>query len=63
MENLAFYTKHDFIKLMRQKCGTEYTFGWLAMAYAMPPVAEDVEQEIIRKEVPVLQALPDYDGV
>jgi len=63
MTDIPFYTKHDFIKLMRQKRGTEFTFGWLAMAYAMPPVAEDVEQEIIRKEVPVLQALPDYDGV
>jgi hypothetical protein len=63
MENLAFYSKYDFVKLLRQKRGAEYTFGWLAMAYAMPPTTEEYEQEMIRKEVPVLQALPDYDGI
>jgi hypothetical protein len=63
MENLAFYSKYDFVKLMRQKRGKDYTLGWLEMAYAMPPTTEDYEQEMIRKEVPVLQALPDYDGI
>ena len=63
MTDIPFYTKHDFVKLMRQKRGTEYTFGWLAMAYALPPVPEDAEQEIIRKEVAVLTEMPDYDGV
>jgi hypothetical protein len=63
MTDIPFYTKQDFVKLMRQKRGTEFTFGWLAMAYALPPVPEDAEHEIIRKEVPILQALPDYDGV
>jgi hypothetical protein len=63
MTDIPFYTKQDFVKLMRQKRGTEFTFGWLAMAYALPPVPEDAEQEIIRKEVPILQALPDYDGI
>jgi hypothetical protein len=63
MENLAFYSKYDFVKLLRQKRGKEYTLGWLEMAYAMPPTTEEYEQEMIRKEIPVLQALPDYEGV
>lgn len=63
MENIAFYSKYDFVKLLRQKRGKEYTYGWLEMAYAMPPVSEEAEMLIIQKEIPVLQALPDYDGV
>ena len=63
MENLAFYSKYDFVKLLRQKRGTEYTIGWLAMAYSMLPTTEAQELEMIQKETPVLLALPDYDGV
>jgi hypothetical protein len=63
MESKPFYVKQDFVKLLRQKRGTEYTVGWLAMAYSMPPVPEAQELEIIQKEIPVLQALPDYDGI
>ena len=29
----------------------------------MPAVPEAQELEIIQKEIPVLQALPDYDGI
>jgi len=63
MESKPFYVKQDFIQLMRQKRGREYTYGWMAMAYSMPPVSEAQELEIIQKEIPVLQALPDYDGI
>lgn len=63
MESKPFYVKQDFVQLLRQKRGTEYTIGWLAMAYSMPPVPEAHELEIIQKEIPVLQALPDYDGI
>jgi len=61
METKPFYAKQDFVKLLRQKRGTEYTIGWLAMAYSMPPVPEAQEMEIIQKEIPVLQALPIYN--
>ena len=63
MESKPFYVKQDFVKLLRQKRGTEYTIGWLAMAYSMPPMTEAQELEMIAKETPVLQALEDYDGV
>ena len=63
MESKPFYVKQDFVKLLRQKRGTEYTIGWLAMAYSMPPMTEAQELEMIAKETPVLQALQDYDGV
>lgn len=63
MESKSFYTKQDFVKLLRQKRGTEYTIGWLAMAYSMPPMTEEQELEMIAKETPILQALQDYDGV
>lgn len=62
MESKSFYTKQDFVKLLRQKRGTEFTFGWLAMAYALPPVPEDQEAEIIRKEAAILETLPDYEA-
>lgn len=63
MESKPFYVKQDFVKLLRQKRGTEYTIGWLAMAYSMPPMTEAQELEMIAKETPVLQALEDYDDV
>ena len=63
MESKPFYVKQDFVKLLRQKRGTEYTVGWLAMAYSMPAVSEAQELEIIQKEIPILLALPDYDGI
>ena len=63
MESKPFYVKQDFVKLLRQKRGTEYTIGWLAMAYSMQPMTEAQELEMIAKETPVLQALQDYDGV
>jgi hypothetical protein len=63
MESKPFYVKQDFVKLLRQKRGTEYTIGWLAMAYSMPPMTEAQELEMIAKETPVLQALQDYDGI
>ena len=62
MENLAFYTKSDFVDLLRQKRGADYVYGWLKMSYTMPPMTEAQELEMIAKETPVLQALPDYDG-
>lgn len=63
MESKPFYVKQDFVKLLRQKRGTEYTIGWLAMAYSMPAMTEEQELEMIEKETPILQALQDYDGV
>ena len=63
MENKAFYTKSDFVKLLRQKRGLDYVYGWLEMAYTMPPMTEEQELEMIAKETPILQALQDYDGV
>ena len=63
MKSKPFYVKQDFVKLLRQKQGTEYTIGWLAMAYSMPPMTEAQELEMIANEMPVLKALPDYDGI
>lgn len=63
METKPFYVKQDFVQLLRQKRGTEYTIGWLAMAYSMPPMTEAQELEMIANETPVLQALQDYDGI
>jgi len=34
--------------------------GWLKMAYAMPPVPEAVEQDVISREMETLLELPDY---
>jgi hypothetical protein len=63
MRDADFFDKWEFVQLMRRKRGTDFAFGWLAMSYAMPPMPEEAEQELIRKEIPVLEALPDYDGV
>lgn len=61
MSDVPFYNKLDFIRLMERKRGRDFTFGWLEMAYALPPVPEDQETEIIQKEAVALLALPDYN--
>ena len=63
MSDIAFYSKMDFIKLMRQKRGKDFTYGWLEMAYAMPSLSDEVEMKVLRKEMAILENLPDYDGV
>jgi hypothetical protein len=63
MTDIPFYTKHDFVKLMRQKRGKDFTYGWLEMAYAMPSLSDEVEMKVLRKEMAILENLPDYDGV
>lgn len=60
MSEVPFYSKYDFVNLMRKKRGIDYTFGWLAMAYALPPMAEEDELAMIQKEVKILLELPDY---
>lgn len=57
---MQFYSKLEFIKLMRQKRGDQFTLGWLEMAYALPAVSESEEAEIIRNDTELLLALPDY---
>jgi hypothetical protein len=61
MSDIPFYNKLDFIRLMERKRGRDFTFGWLEMAYALPPVPEDQEIAIIQKEVQLLLVLPDYN--
>ena len=63
MSDIPYFSKYDFLALMEQKRGIHYTYGWLKSAYAMPNVTEAQEMEIIQKEIPKLEALPDYDGV
>ena len=60
MSEVPFYSKYDFVNLMKKKRGIDYTFGWLAMAYALPPMAEEAERELIQKEAKILLELPDY---
>lgn len=57
---MQFYSKLDYIKLMRQKRGDQFTLGWLEMAYALPAVGEEAEAEIIRNDTELLLTLPDY---
>ena len=59
MEDLSYYKRGNFIALMRQKRGIHFTFGWLENAYARHLDAES-ENMIIDREVPLLQAMPDY---
>lgn len=63
MNTEPFYTKLEFVKLLREKRGTVYALGWLEMAYALPTVSPAQELEIIQRETAVLQALPDYAGI
>lgn len=60
MSDIPFYSKYEFVELMQQKRGVQFTLGWLKMAYALPPVTEDAEQEIISREIKTLLTLPDY---
>ena len=54
--------KIEFVKLMKQKRGADYTIGWLESSYVY---ARPVEMEllIIREQTPLLEALPDYPVV
>jgi hypothetical protein len=59
MEDLSNYKRSNFIALMRQKRGIHFTFGWLENAYAQHLDAGR-ENQIIDRELPLLQAMPDY---
>jgi len=56
-----YYNKWNLIKLMRQKRGMEHTYGWLAMAYALPALSEAEEQAVVKQTMENLLTLPDYE--
>ena len=56
-----YYNKWNLIKLMRQKRGMEFTYGWLAMAYALPALSEAEEQAVVKQTMENLLTLPDYE--
>lgn len=64
MNTEPFYTKLEFVKLLREKRGTEYALGWLEMAYAFGhAVTPEQELEIVARETARLQQLPNWVGV
>jgi hypothetical protein len=58
MSDILFYTKHEFVSLMRRKRGTEFTLGWLAMAWTLPLSKED-EQALMQRETEIMLQMPD----
>jgi hypothetical protein len=54
--------KTEFVKLMRQKRGVDYTLGWLESSYVYARPAE-TELLIISEQTELLLALPDYPVV
>jgi hypothetical protein len=60
MNTEPFYTKLEFVKLLREKRGTEYALGWLEMAYALPAMTLEQELEIVARETAQLQELPNW---
>jgi hypothetical protein len=63
MEQKPFFTKLEYVTLLRRKRGMDYAYGWLMMAYALPPVPEEQEREIIQNDWELLNSLPDYEAV
>jgi hypothetical protein len=60
MNTEPFYTKLEFVKLLREKRGTEYALGWLEMAYALPALTLEQEMKIVQREAAQLQGLPNW---
>jgi hypothetical protein len=56
-----YYNKWNLVKLMRQKRGIEHTYGWLAMAYALPALSEAEEMAVVKRTMENLLTLSDYE--
>jgi hypothetical protein len=56
-----YYNKWNLVKLMRQKRGIEHTYGWLAMAYALPALSAAEEMKVVKRTIENLLTLPDYE--
>jgi hypothetical protein len=54
--------KLEFVRLMKQKKGLNYTLGWLESSFAYR-ANDEVDLVVIESETPRLVSMPDYTGV
>jgi hypothetical protein len=56
-----FHERLSFIQLMREKRGTEFTIGWLTMAWSLPLMSDEDEQDLMRQEIEKMMEMSDFD--
>jgi hypothetical protein len=58
-----FYERLSFVQLMKDKRGTEFTIGWLTMAWSLPPMSNEDELELMQRETEKMMEMPDFNTV
>ena len=56
-----FHERLSFIKLMQAKRGTDHVIGWLTMAWSLPPMSNEDEQDLMRRETEKMMEMSDFD--